>query len=576
MLKALNTRRGIVTGPHHLASQAGLAVLREGGNAVEAMVAAAATIAVVYPHMNGIGGDGFWLIAEPGRRPTASTPAAGAARRATRFLRDSEGSRRFRRAGRSPQTRSPAPISAGDGARRAQRRGGQAAAGAPARGSRSRYAERRHAGTRQPARRTRAGSRDAGDAARLRRRVPAEAAAPAAGLASCMPPALAATLRRSRRAGSPISTRRARAVDRGDLAALGSPLTSRTISQRHRRAAGRRRSRSSSPSGTVYNLPPPTQGAASLMILGHPRPARARRRSRRGCDYVHLVVEATKQAFLVRDSTITDPADMTVDAAALLDAGARALRGSDRSRHGALPWRAADRRRRHGLDGRDRRQAAARSASSRASITSSAAASCCRGQRHHLAEPRLQLLARPERRQSRCARPQAVSHAESRAGALSTTAALWSTARWAATASRRRRRRCSRATRVRPARSRRSTAPRWLLGRTWGRDHDISKLGRWLLHQRRLVAALRPAPATRRRRRARTRSDVARPRWRHRLGQPGRHARPARATPAPTAPWPRSDAASVDREAAHARFHGTHRVRVSPPWRARFQRRARR
>jgi gamma-glutamyltranspeptidase/glutathione hydrolase len=33
--------------------------MREGGNAIEAMVAAAATIAVVYPHMNGIGGRFF-------------------------------------------------------------------------------------------------------------------------------------------------------------------------------------------------------------------------------------------------------------------------------------------------------------------------------------------------------------------------------------------------------------------------------------------------------------------------------------------------------------------------------------
>src|SRR5690606_6478866 len=46
-------------------------VLKAGGNAVEAMVAAAATIAVVYPHMNAIGGDGFWLIHEPGQAPVA-------------------------------------------------------------------------------------------------------------------------------------------------------------------------------------------------------------------------------------------------------------------------------------------------------------------------------------------------------------------------------------------------------------------------------------------------------------------------------------------------------------------------
>ena len=44
--------RGMAVAPHALAAQSALAVLREGGNAVEAMVAAAATIAVVYPHMN--------------------------------------------------------------------------------------------------------------------------------------------------------------------------------------------------------------------------------------------------------------------------------------------------------------------------------------------------------------------------------------------------------------------------------------------------------------------------------------------------------------------------------------------
>jgi len=64
--------------PHALASQSALAVLREGGNAVEAMIAAAATIPVVYPHMNSIGGDGFWLIHVPGQ-PVRAIDACGAA-----------------------------------------------------------------------------------------------------------------------------------------------------------------------------------------------------------------------------------------------------------------------------------------------------------------------------------------------------------------------------------------------------------------------------------------------------------------------------------------------------------------
>src|SRR3954468_23029020 len=64
--------------PHSLAAQSALGVLREGGNAVEAMVAAAATIAVVYPHMNSIGGDGFWLVHVPGE-PMRAIDACGAA-----------------------------------------------------------------------------------------------------------------------------------------------------------------------------------------------------------------------------------------------------------------------------------------------------------------------------------------------------------------------------------------------------------------------------------------------------------------------------------------------------------------
>ncbi|MCB1488636.1 MAG: gamma-glutamyltransferase, partial [Bauldia sp.] len=46
--------KGMVVAPHRAAAEAGAEILRAGGNAVEAMIAAAASIAVVYPHMNGI------------------------------------------------------------------------------------------------------------------------------------------------------------------------------------------------------------------------------------------------------------------------------------------------------------------------------------------------------------------------------------------------------------------------------------------------------------------------------------------------------------------------------------------
>lgn len=67
--------------PHYLASSAGLAVLTSGGNAVDAAVAANLVLAVVYPHMCGLGGDLFAMVwhegeiaglNSSGRLPTAA------------------------------------------------------------------------------------------------------------------------------------------------------------------------------------------------------------------------------------------------------------------------------------------------------------------------------------------------------------------------------------------------------------------------------------------------------------------------------------------------------------------------
>ncbi len=49
--------RGVIASPHHLASEAGAQVLRDGGNAIDAAVAANAVLCVVYPHMTSVGGD---------------------------------------------------------------------------------------------------------------------------------------------------------------------------------------------------------------------------------------------------------------------------------------------------------------------------------------------------------------------------------------------------------------------------------------------------------------------------------------------------------------------------------------
>ncbi|MDT3425916.1 gamma-glutamyltranspeptidase/glutathione hydrolase [Paenibacillus forsythiae] len=51
----------MVVSPHYLASAAGARVLEKGGNAFDAAVAVSSALAVVYPHMTGLGGDAFWL-----------------------------------------------------------------------------------------------------------------------------------------------------------------------------------------------------------------------------------------------------------------------------------------------------------------------------------------------------------------------------------------------------------------------------------------------------------------------------------------------------------------------------------
>lgn len=68
-----------VTSDHPLASAAGAEVLRKGGNAIDAAVTMAAVLAVVRPHMNGPGGDGFILYREAGSGKVYALNGSGAA-----------------------------------------------------------------------------------------------------------------------------------------------------------------------------------------------------------------------------------------------------------------------------------------------------------------------------------------------------------------------------------------------------------------------------------------------------------------------------------------------------------------
>ena len=74
--------RAMVASPHGLATAAGIDVLRRGGNAVDAAIAANAVLAVVYPASCGLGGDAFWLVHDPRTRRTAGYNGSGRTPRA--------------------------------------------------------------------------------------------------------------------------------------------------------------------------------------------------------------------------------------------------------------------------------------------------------------------------------------------------------------------------------------------------------------------------------------------------------------------------------------------------------------
>src|SRR5689334_5542699 len=75
---------GMVASPHAAASRSGAEVLRDGGSAVDAALATAASLGVLYPHMCGIGGDAFWLVHDAASRKVSYLDGGGrAARSAT-------------------------------------------------------------------------------------------------------------------------------------------------------------------------------------------------------------------------------------------------------------------------------------------------------------------------------------------------------------------------------------------------------------------------------------------------------------------------------------------------------------
>jgi gamma-glutamyltranspeptidase/glutathione hydrolase len=317
MIQPVRGSRGMAVAPHALAAQSALDVLREGGNALEAMIAASATVAVAYPHMNSIGGDAFWLIHAPGRTPRGIDACGAAARAASLEWYAARGITRAIpfRGGVAANTVAGA-VSGWELALRLARKWGGRLPLKRLLADAIHYAKHGIAATVSQSSVTAARRGELEAQPGFRETFLAGGAAPPAG-SLFRQPRLARTLGRLARAGLDdfYRGRLARAIAR-DLAAIGSPLAAADLA-RHRAKLVAPLALAHS-LGTAYNLPPPTQGLVSLLILGMLDQLAIGETGTVSADYVHLTVEATKRAFAVRDHCLTDPAYMTVDPQALL------------------------------------------------------------------------------------------------------------------------------------------------------------------------------------------------------------------------------------------------------------------
>ena len=308
-------RRGVVAAPHHAAVEAGRAILGAGGNALEAMVAMAATIAAVYPHMAQIGGDGFWLVREPWGRVRALMAAGRAGADARRELyRDDE---TIPPRGPLAALTVPGAISGWALALEAARAHGGRLPLPDLLGAAIRHAREGYAVSRSQARLTAEKLAELKDVSGFAPTFLVDGRPPDAGTL-LKQPAFAATLDHLAHAGLDDYYRGdvAREIA-GDLDRVGSPVTRGDL-ERCRASLAEPLSVALE-AGTAFNAPPPTQGLASLVILALFQ--RLRVPDAEGFDHVHGLIEATKRAFAVRDRVVTDPDRIRQPVQRYLDAG---------------------------------------------------------------------------------------------------------------------------------------------------------------------------------------------------------------------------------------------------------------
>jgi gamma-glutamyltranspeptidase/glutathione hydrolase len=325
-------RRGVVCAPHHAAAEAGRATLAEGGNAIEAMVAMAAAIAAVYPHMNHVGGDGFWLVREPSGRVRAIMAAGRAGANARRELyRDYE---TIPPRGPLAALTVPGAIAGWTLALEAAKSHGGRMPLADLLAPAIRHAREGYIVARSQAALTADKLAELKDVPGFAPTFLVEGKPPEAGR-SLTQAALAATLDHLGHTGLDDFYRGdiGREIA-GDLDRVGSPVT-RADLERCRATLAEPLSVTLE-AGTVFNAPPPTQGLASLMILA----LYDRLGIKQGDDFdhVHGLVEATKRAFRVRDRVVSDPDRLSHPVDRFLDSKLLDSEAVKIDRRKAAPW----------------------------------------------------------------------------------------------------------------------------------------------------------------------------------------------------------------------------------------------
>ena len=339
--------RGGVTAPHRAAALAGRDVLMAGGDAIQAMVAAAATIAVTYPHMNGLGGDAFWLIKRKGEAPVAISGSGRAAALATPGWYAERGHTAIPTRGSHAALIVPGAVASWQKALElvpAARRLPLKALLAEA----IQYARDGMAVTGNQAETTRAKLAGLKDQTGFAEIYLPGGAPPLAGM-RMRQEALATTLETLAEDGLEAFYNGAIAATHGRfLKSEGSPLRQEDFTGFA--ATWETPLTVTTSAGRLYNMVPPTQGVASLMILAIFD--RLGVREAEGFDHLHGLIEATKQAFRLRNRDLGDPDAMAEPAQDWLVAGrldalaagidrARAQEWPDPERKGDTIWMGA-------------------------------------------------------------------------------------------------------------------------------------------------------------------------------------------------------------------------------------------